>query len=60
MTETAPHKPTWRIERLSKHHDRRLFVSGKVLLDDQKFGFLQLDDDPSHLFLPVKLVRQLM
>ena len=32
MTETAPHKPTWCIERLSKHHDRRLFVSGKVLL----------------------------
>jgi GNAT superfamily N-acetyltransferase len=26
----------------------------------QRFGFLQLEDDPFHPFLPVKLVRQLM
>lgn len=26
----------------------------------RRFGFRQLEDDPFHLFLPVKLVRQLM
>jgi GNAT superfamily N-acetyltransferase len=35
-------------------------VDGNAKSFYQRFGFLQLKDDPFHLFLPVKQVRQLM
>jgi len=35
-------------------------INAKAAAFYQRFGFLPLNDDPFHLFLPVKLVRQLL
>ena len=35
-------------------------IDAKAAAFYQRFGFLPLNDDPFHLFLPVKLVRQLL
>ena len=65
QTDWACFSPEWCLERLERAHERGAFCGGKGPLDSfleqaqafyRKYGFVPLQDNPLHLFLPVATI----